>query len=139
MKKLTCLICALCSNLTGPGNTSMGILSLLHNTIGSYNTAIGFFSATGSSNSSFGCDTLYHNTTGPNNSAFGYHALLRNNTQGYNNTSLGSTSGQSMLITIGSSCIGANSDTSYNYSTALGYNSVCIQSLQKKILVRCGY
>ena len=120
-------------NITGSANTSMGSFSLLHNTIGSYNTSIGFFSATenttGSSNSSFGNDTLRNNTTGNNNSAFGYHAL-RNNTTGYNNTSLGSASGQSMITTIGSTCIGTNSDTSYNYSTAIGYNSVCTSQNQ---------
>ena len=120
-------------NITGSANTSMGSYSLLHNTIGSYNTSIGFFSATenttGSSNSSFGNDTLRNNTTGNNNSAFGYHAL-RNNTTGYNNTSLGSASGQSMITTIGSTCIGTNSDTSYNYSTAIGYNSVCTSQNQ---------
>jgi hypothetical protein len=121
------------SNTTGSANTSMGSFSLIHNTIGSYNTSIGFFSATenttGSSNSSFGYDTLRNNTTGNNNSAFGYHAL-RNNTTGYNNTSLGSASGQSMITTIGSTCIGTNSDTSYNYSTAIGYNSVCTSQNQ---------
>jgi hypothetical protein len=115
-------------NTTGTANTSMGSYSLLHNTIGSYNTAIGFFSATenttGSSNSSFGFDTLHSNTTGNNNSAFGYHAL-RNNTTGYNNTSVGSASGQSMLATVGSTCIGTNADTAFNYSTAIGSNSVC--------------
>jgi microcystin-dependent protein len=120
-------------NTTGSANTSMGSHSLLNNISGSYNTAIGFFSAnentSGSSNSSFGFDTLRYNTTGTNNSAFGYHAL-RNNTTGYNNIALGSSSGKSMLATIESTCVGTNSDTSFNYSTAIGSNSTCTADRQ---------
>ena len=106
----------------------MGSYSLLHNTIGSCNTAIGFFSnqtnTTGSNNSSTGYQALDKNTTGNNNCAFGYWALS-NNTNGSSYVCLGSAAGQSIMTTVGSSCIGANSDTSFNYSTSIGSNSVC--------------
>ena len=121
------------ANTTGSCTTGIGQQALAKNLTGNYNSAVGFLSSTdnttGSGNTSMGSYSLLHNTTGNFNTAFGMFALS-NNTTGFNNVSLGSYSGQSMTTATNSTCIGVNSDTSFNSSTALGCNSVCTANNQ---------
>jgi hypothetical protein len=73
----------------------MGVDSLLNNSTGANNSAVGNSSltsnTTGGSNSAMGVESLYFNTTGANNSAVGAFSL-NSNTEGSDNLSMGAFS-----------------------------------------------
>jgi hypothetical protein len=83
---------SLLSNTLGSWNTAIGTNSLSNNTTGELNTAIGSNSLsrniTGSYNTVTGSGALQLNTSGSQNTAIGY-GTLPNNTTGINNTGVG--------------------------------------------------
>ena len=119
-----------CYNKTSTGfsNTSFGSATMENNTTGSYNTSVGFISlannSSGSGNTSIGYHALGSNSAGNCNTCIGISAGV-NNTSGSNNICVGNGAGNSIISTIGSTCIGTSSDTSFDYSTAIGCNAVC--------------
>jgi hypothetical protein len=109
------------ANTTGDYNTAIGMYSLLNNTYGQYNTALGKKSlqsnTTGSYNTSLGYQSLQENTTGDYNVALGNRSLL-SNINGTNNTAIGNESDV------------LSSSTTYNNSTAIGYQAIIDASNQ---------
>jgi hypothetical protein len=87
---------SLIANTTGVSNTAIGAFTLFSNTTGDYNSAFGYSSlrnnTTGDYNSAFGYQALNENTTGSYNSAFGWYAL-GNNTTGSSNVGIGQYAG----------------------------------------------
>ena len=90
---------ALQANSLGSDNTAVGYFALNKNTattnptnIGSHNTAMGSYSlnsnTTGMRNTGVGAYSLQNNTTGYDNSAIGYYSM-KTNTTGYRNTANG--------------------------------------------------
>ncbi|MCR6720397.1 MAG: hypothetical protein NVV59_08895 [Chitinophagaceae bacterium] len=96
-----------------PSNTVFGTDVLHYNTIGNFNTAIGFktmFSnLTGASNTALGYKSLHFNTSGQLNTAIGGNAMSENTT-GSENTALGFES--------------LHNNTSGEYNTAIGRYSL---------------
>jgi len=86
------------SNTIGYYNTALGYKSLQANISGSSNTAVGnmalFTNTSGSYNTSSGNLSLYSNNTGKKNTAIGYGSLYSNNS-GENNTAIGYNAGNS--------------------------------------------
>ena len=118
---------------TGYSNTAIGSNTLYNNTSGNYNTSVGFISlqtnTTGGGNTAVGYHALGRNTTGSSNTCVGLGAGS-NNTTGNNNVAIGNYAGLSLVNVTGSTCIGTTSDTSFNYSTAIGCNAVCTSQYQ---------
>jgi len=118
---------------TGFSNTSYGSNNLYRNTTGNYNTSVGFIAmsenTTGGGNTSIGYYALGRNTTGNSNTCVGLGSGS-NITTGNNNVIVGQYAGLSAVSTTGATCIGTTSDTSFNYSTAIGCNSVCTSQYQ---------
>jgi microcystin-dependent protein len=118
---------------TGFSNTAIGSNTLYNVTSGSYNTSVGFISlqanTTGVGNTAVGYHALGRNTTGNSNTCIGLGAGS-NNTIGNNNVAIGNYAGLSLVNVTGSTCIGTTSDTSFNYSTAIGCNAVCTSQYQ---------
>ena len=88
-------------NTTGTFNTAVGYQALTSNTTGENNSATGhralYNNTTGRFNTATGHWALFGNTTGENNTAFGLQALYANTT-GKENTAIGS---QSMFESLG--------------------------------------
>jgi hypothetical protein len=120
---------SLLNQSAGICNTAIGSKALSSNaSIGSYNIAIGssslYFNTSGSRNTATGVCALYVNTTGSYNTADGFNSLISNTTGEYNSA-------------VGYSTLQGNTTGSYN--TAIGYhaggynpdnltNSTCIGS-----------
>jgi hypothetical protein len=146
---------ALQNNTSGTNDTAIGAYSAYNNTDGSNNTAVGsntaFFNTTGSNNTSLGAGSLCNNTTGSLNTAIGSSALEgltgsvgNQNTavgvqalytnQGDQNTAIGAYSALGVTGGNYNTFLGANSstlnNTSYSYSTAIGYNALIDASNQ---------
>lgn len=137
---------SLSTNNTGDWNTAVGTLALTKSTSSS-NTAVGTACLTtnssGSQNDGFGAGALKVNTTGSSNAAFGFRSLYSNKNTSYNtalgnqslynnigtgNTSVGYNSAYNLKNGSYNTFIGNQSDidissNTYNYSTAIGYNS----------------
>jgi len=121
---------SLFSNTIGNYNTALGYQSLYANTIGSGNLAIGyqamFKNIDGGTNLAFGNLSLFNNLSGTNNFAIGNNTLYAN-TIGTDNFALGNyalynnTDGISN-IAIGTSALGVSTSTIGN--TAIGTNSM---------------
>ena len=131
---------ALFSNTSGLNNNALGNGALYFNTSGNYNTAVGdialYENTTGTYNTAVGEGALLLNTTGSNNSVFGTRAFETNIT-GTNNTVVGylggvGTGGSEGYYDNNCTLIGGETtflvprppNTSYQYSTAIGYGSV---------------
>ena len=118
---------------TGFSNTSYGSNNLNKNTTGNYNTSVGYISmsqnTSGGGNTAVGYYALGKNVTGNSNTCVGLGSGS-NITTGNNNVIIGQYAGLSAVSTTGATCIGTTSDTSYNFSTAIGYNSVCTSEYQ---------
>jgi len=125
------------ANSIGSDNTAVGYFALNKNTartnptyIGNQNTAVGSYSlqsnTTGTRNTGTGAFSLQNNTTGLDNSATGY-SVLKSNTTGYRNTAAGSYSLYWNDVGIENTAIGHFSlqqNTSGGGNTALGTNSL---------------
>ena len=137
-------------NNSGNNNTGIGAYASYDNTSSINNTAIGsnssFFNTTGKNNTSVGAGSMCNNTTGSLNTALGSSALegvigqtvgnqntavgvqsLYNN-DGDQNTAIGAYSGLDVLHGNYNTFLGTNATfddllETYNYSTAIGYNS----------------
>jgi Chaperone of endosialidase len=95
----------LLSNTIGSFNTAIGTLALFQNTTASFNVAVGdhaLANSTGGENTAIGRAALFHNTSGSQNIALGVSAGLNLNT-GDNNIDIGNTgeTGDSDTIRIG--------------------------------------
>ena len=102
---------SLLNQSAGTYNTAIGSSALYSNaTTGNYNTAIGsnalYYNTSGSVNTAIGSCALYLNTTGSYNTADGCNALI-NNTEGNYNSALGHCALQY--------------NTTGNYNTAIGF------------------
>jgi hypothetical protein len=125
------------ANSIGSDNTAVGYFALNKNTartnptyIGNQNTAVGSYSlqsnTTGTRNTGTGAFSLQNNTTGIDNSATGY-SVLKSNTTGYRNTAAGSYSLYWNDVGIENTAIGHFSlqqNTSGGGNTAFGTNSL---------------
>jgi len=113
---------------TGFSNTAIGSNTLYNNTTGNYNTSVGFISlsanSAGGGNTAVGYYALGKNTVGNSNTCIGLGSGS-NIVNGNNNCVIGQYAGLGMVNVTGSTCIGTTSDCSFNFSTALGYSSVC--------------
>ena len=117
-------------NNTGAGNVTLGYHSLLSNTTGNFNTAIGTWSLQanigGVQNTAIGYQALKNNTTGQKNTGLGMDSL-RSNISGDSNTSVGYLSMQSNTTgnrntALGNSALTTNTQGIYN--TAIGFESL---------------
>jgi hypothetical protein len=125
------------ANSLGSDNTAVGYFALNKNTartnptyIGNQNTAVGSYSlqsnTTGTRNTGTGAFSLQNNTTGIDNSVNGYSAL-KSNTTGYRNSAIGSYSLYWNDVGNENTAIGHFSiqqNTSGRGNTALGTNSL---------------
>jgi hypothetical protein len=121
---------ALKFNTSGSANTATGFQAMFNNSIGSGNTASGdralFANQTGGYNTAMGGSALLSNTNGVSNTALGYGAGLtidvaNANTEGSNNTFLGTNSGPGTLAQlVNATAIGANAVVSQDNSLVLG-------------------
>jgi hypothetical protein len=126
---------ALYSN-SGNLNTAVGTFSALNNSDGESNTSIGFntlfTNTSGSNNTALGTSSLFTNTSGSNNTALGSNSLF--NLDASNNTAIGFESGISNLFGNYNTFLGSNadinSDSTIEYSTAIGYNAQVTESSQ---------
>jgi len=82
----------LLANTTGSNNTAIGISALRENTTASNNTAVGY-------------QALFANTSGYNNTAVGYQSLTLNTT-GYLNTAIGYQAGDNITTGADNVCVG---------------------------------
>jgi len=134
---------ALAANINGSDNSAFGFDALLNNTIGDENTALGSralrINETGSRNTAGGVYSLLDNKTGSNNTALGYWSLVGNTTGNYN-TAVGvstlnySTAGSyNTAIGYQAYYMSSGPTTSYNNSTAIGYNAQITTSNQIRI------
>jgi hypothetical protein len=127
------------SNTTGTLNVAIGRQALTANQNGQVNIAIGLQTllnnSSGSSNIAINSGALYNNTIGNYNIAIGQNSLFLNRTGSYN-IGLGADaavdlSGNSSYNTfLGQSANVDSSSNTYNFSTALGYNSIIDASNQ---------
>ena len=125
------------ANSIGSDNTAVGYFALNKNTartnptyIGNQNTAVGSYSlqsnTTGTRNTGTGAFSLQNNTTGIDNSVNGYSAL-KSNTTGYRNSAIGSYSLYWNDVGNENTAIGHFSlqqNTSGGGNTAMGTNSL---------------
>ena len=147
------------NNLDGSCNTAIGSNSLFYNTTGEDNTAVGAGSMsnnqTGSLNTAVGSSALEGTSTnvGNRNVAIGAQALY--NLDADCNTSIGTFSGYHNTIGNYNTFIGFNADVSnngttsygtYEYSTAIGYNTtidasnqIVLGTLQEKVKIPGSY
>jgi len=147
------------NNLDGSCNTAIGSNSLFYNTTGEDNTAVGAGSMsnnqTGSLNTAVGSSALEGTSTnvGNRNVAIGAQALY--NLDADCNTSIGTFSGYYNTIGNYNTFIGFNADVSnngttsygtYEYSTAIGYNTtidasnqIVLGTLQEKVKIPGSY
>ena len=127
----------LTNNLTGGQNTSIGSGAMSANTLGSANVAVGlnsmYKSVDGASNTAVGWGSLFENINGSSNTAIGELALENN--LGSENTAIGELAGadqtssnQNTFVGYNSNVATANLQLSINNSTALGANTVLVQS-----------
>ncbi|HEU4943525.1 MAG TPA: tail fiber domain-containing protein, partial [Solirubrobacterales bacterium] len=79
---------AMSANLTGSGNSALGVGALRDNTVGVENSALGLGAlrgnTTGESNSAIGSGAMQHNQDGSDNVALGHHALEANSSGSFN-------------------------------------------------------
>ena len=147
------------NNLDGSCNTAIGSNSLFYNTTGEDNTAVGAGSMSnnqiGSLNTAVGSSALEGTSTnvGNRNVAIGAQALY--NLDADCNTSIGTFSGYYNTIGNYNTFIGFNADVSnngttsygtYEYSTAIGYNTtidasnqIVLGTLQEKVKIPGSY
>lgn len=120
----------LLNNNKGKYNTTLGNLSLVNNLNGNNNVSIGYKSlfnnTNGVRNIAIGALSFEKNTTGSNNVCIGLNSL-KNNVKGDYNTCIGSNSNNDANVKniVGTTTIGGKSMTKDNFSTAIGYGSVC--------------
>ncbi|MDR1372241.1 MAG: tail fiber domain-containing protein [Dysgonamonadaceae bacterium] len=110
------------------GNVSFGYASLLNQSAGTYNTAIGSSAlysniTTANYNTAIGSSALYFNTSGSSNTANGVCALYSNTTGGYNTADghlalIGNTTG---YYNTADGYLALYSNTTGSYNTAIGY------------------
>jgi len=125
---------SLLNNTTGSSNTAIGKESLYTNTTGNYNTSNGvqslLYNTTGSNNIAIGGSTLLFNTTGSNNSATGTQSLYYNTT-GDANTANGVLALYANTTGGGNTAIGTQSlysNTTASNNTGLGSQSLFANS-----------
>jgi len=116
---------ALFNNTTGPHNTAIGAGAMCNNVGGQLNTAVGSSALEGLTSAA---------SVGDNNVAIGAQALY-NNSDASCNTAIGTFSGYYNTSGDYNTFIGFDADVSnngikYQYSTALGYNSIIDASNQ---------
>jgi hypothetical protein len=132
---------SLLNQSAGTYNTAIGSSALYSNTSSvGYNTAIGssalYYNTSGNSNTATGVCALYLNTTGNYNSAVGINALIYNTTGNYNSavgySALQGNITGSFNTAIGYSAGGTNPDNLTN-STTIGYGAIATASDQVRI------
>ena len=111
------------SNTTGNYNTAVGDIALYENTTGTYNTAVGegalLLNTSGSNNSVFGTRAFETNITGTNNTVVGYlGGVGTGGSQGYYDSNCTLIGGETSFL------VPRPPNTSYQYSTAIGYGTV---------------
>jgi hypothetical protein len=125
------------NNTTGSQNTAIGSGTLSSNTIGNGNVAIGlnsmYKSLDGATNTAVGYGSLFLNINGSSNAAVGYNALSSN--LGSQNTAIGQLAGSGQTNANQNTFVGYNSNVSsasltlsVNNATAIGANTVLVQS-----------
>jgi hypothetical protein len=117
------------NNLNGNRNTIIGKQSLMNNKNGNDNVALGYNclieNTNGINNIALGSRCFSKNKTGSSNIAIGFNSL-NNNKRGDYNTNIGTNTNtvSNIFNVVGTTTLGANTLTYYNYSTAIGYGAV---------------
>ena len=129
---------ALKSSISGNFNIAIGFIALKLNTTGSANSANGYYAlysnVSGNYNTANGYNAFGSNTMGDFNTATGGYALPANKT-GSNNTVDGYLAGFAIITGSNNTLIGANSNTSGDFTNATALGASAIVDAPNKVRI----